>query len=365
VTGNERIGRHALSLANVLVTALLLDLSAVSVFNRSYVRVTIDEVARVSGVSVATVSRAIRGLPNVSPHTRDRVMAAVAELDYRPDPNAARLAAGRTGVVSLVAPSITTWYTGQAMAGVEAALAGSYELSVVLLPDLGARRRFLENPATLAKRCDGVILLDLCLDMVGGEAVPGFPIVSVGTVSTVTDSVTIDNVAGGRMAGEHLAALGHHRVGVIAGAAVDDAAQVSAPRLEGCRQALAAVGVELPAELVGFGNFSAVGGSEVMQGFLRLPAPPTAVFALSDEMAMGAMWVAKEAGVGTGISYVGFDDHDLAFTAGLTTIAQDPGALGALGARLILDRLGGLDAPPRNRVIDIHLVERTSTGPPK
>jgi LacI family transcriptional regulator, repressor for deo operon, udp, cdd, tsx, nupC, and nupG len=327
--------------------------------------VTIDDVARESGFSVATVSRAVRGLPNVSPVTRQRVLEVAAELRYRPDPNASRLAAGKTGVVAMAVPSITSWYTGQAMAGVEAVLAGAgFELSVTLISDATSRERVISEPASLAKRADALILLDLVPNITDPDPEPWFPVVVVGDRSQSVDSVSIDNEAGGQLAGEHLIALGHRRIAVIAGSVVEVATAVTAHRTAGLKRALATAGIEFEPDLVTFGNFSALGGYEAMGEILRRSEVPTAVFAFSDEMAMGAIRAAIDAGLDVpgDISVVGFDDHELAFAAGLSTVAQDPADLGAKGALLLVDRMTGYVGPQRALESAVHLQARSSTA---
>ena len=122
--------------------------------------------------------------------------------------------------------------------------------------------------------------------------------------------------------------------------------------------------VGLDPDMTTFGNFSALGGFEAMSQLLARPDPPTAVFALSDEMAMGAMRAALDAGLSVpeDVSIVGFDDHELAFALGLTTVAQDPADLGAKGAELLVDRLSGHLGPPREVHSRVHLETRASTA---
>jgi LacI family repressor for deo operon, udp, cdd, tsx, nupC, and nupG len=287
-----------------------------------------------------------------------------AQLRYRPDPNASRLAAGKTGVVAMAVPSITSWYTGQAMAGVEAVLAGAgLELSVTLLSDEATRARVLAEPASLAKRADALILLDLAPLDGHPDPEPSFPVVVVGDRSPIMDSVSIDNELGGQLAGEHLMSLGHERIGVIAGSVRELANEVTAHRTAGLSRALLRAGLVIDPELTVFGNFSALGGHEAMNELLGRSERPTAVFALSDDMAIGAMRAAVEAGLSIpdDLSMVGFDDHELAFAVGLTTIAQDPADLGAKGAQMLVDRLSGHIGPPREVHSAVHLEVRTST----
>lgn len=304
----------------------------------------------------------MRGLPNVSPATRRRVLDAAGELNYTPHPSAAHLAAGKTGLVTMVVPSITSWYTGQAMAGAEAVVTGSgLELSVMLLPDAAAREAIVSDPSSLALRCDAVILLDLIPDP--AHVAPWFPLVVVGSRSHAVDSVFIDNEAGATLAAHHLAALGHTEIAVIAGADVEAASPVTALRLAGFEAALESADVPFDRSCMAYGNFSPLGGHEAMTDLLSSPRRPSAVFALSDEMAIGAMKAVADAGLSVphDISIVGFDDHDLAFAVGLTTVSQSPADLGARAASLLVERIDGNNPPPRQVVGDTHLVVRSST----
>jgi DNA-binding LacI/PurR family transcriptional regulator len=141
-------------------------------------------------------------------------------------------------------------------------------------------------------------------------------------------------------------------------------------RAAGYRQALADAGLAPAAELEVAGNFSLQGGAEAMQRLLTLDDPPTAVFACSDEMAIGAMQVAQDAGlrVPANLSIVGFDDHEVAEFVGLTTIRQDVAGLGERAAQLLLELLDQPDGTPSAPVPHLfqptRLVVRRTTGPP-
>lgn len=321
---------------------------------------TIDDVARRSGVSVATVSRAVRGLPNVSPVTRQRVLAAAEELRYRPDPNAARLAAGKTGLVVMAVPSITAWYLGQAVSGVEAVLSTEgLDLSVVFISDAETRAMALHEPGLLAHGADGLILLDVAPD---AEAVESpVPIVVVGMSTPRFDSVAIDNHAAGVLVGRHLAMLDHRNVALIGGSTEEIGWAVGSERLAGFKKGFSTVAGAC-APPVSFGNFSALGGYEAMVQLLESHRP-SAVFAVSDDMAMGAYRAVHDHGgsVPLDVSLVGFDDTELAFAIGLTTVAQDPVDLGAQGAHQLVRRLNGDLGPPANHRGEVRLVVREST----
>jgi len=123
---------------------------------------TIEDVASAAGVSMATVSRALRGLPNVAPETRARVAEAASRLRYQPDPHASRLAAGRTSAIGMAVPLLDRWYFGKIVAGVESALRHrNYDLIVYEVDGEAALRRFLSEAAPYRKRTDGLIIADL------------------------------------------------------------------------------------------------------------------------------------------------------------------------------------------------------------
>ena len=147
---------------------------------------------------------------------------------------------------------------------------------------------------------------------------------------------------------------------------MDVAHNVPTERLRGFQSALEAAGLKLPAQYVEDGDFTIEGGRTAMHRFLALPKPPTAVFLMSDEMAYGALWALREAGLrpGVDISLVGFDDHPVAESVGLTTVRQPVREIGRLGARLMLDTLDGFGAV-MHHPIELTLIERETSGPPR
>jgi len=333
-------------------------------------RVTIEKVAERAGVSVATVSRALRGLPNVSPKTRERVVSVAAMLNYRPDPNAARLAAGRTRTVAVGVVAIPIWYTGQVVSGIEAVLTSrGYDLTLLLIADELVRTRALGDVGGgVSKRADGAIIVDLVPTVAERQllAEHRLPWVMVGADCPTIDSVVIDNVAGAMSATRHLLSLGHTKLGLISGGPAAFPSSSPPERRAGFLRALDEAGARFDPNHERVGDFSALGGYEAMQALLDLSHRPTAVFAMSDEMAMGAMRACTEAGltVPGDVSVVGFDDVDWAFTVGLTTVRQDAAELGAVAARLMIERLEGETCDRRLVTVPTELVERSSTSSP-
>jgi len=334
----------------------------------------IDDVARLAGVSTATVSRALRGLPTVSEATRERVLDAAAQLGYSASPSASRLAGGRTGAVAVVVPRITRWFFATVVEAAEEALhSGGYDL---LLYNLGgrekARQRLLRTPA-LHKRVDAVMLVATPLQgadfaSVTSLALPGVT-VSSGTQVPGWPSIRIDDVAAARTATEHLLALGHRRIAHISGDLDDELAFTThIDRRRGYREALGAAGIAPDPSLDVDAPFTAAGGSRATSLLLERDEPPTAIFAACDEMAMGALATLREAGlrVPADVSVIGVDDHDLAGAIGLSTVAQPAADQGRLAAETLLRMLG--DDPGcgnGSHVLPTRLIVRHSTAPPR
>lgn len=331
---------------------------------------SIRDVAARAGVSVATVSRALRGLPHVAPGTRARVLGAAQELRYVADPHAARLAAGRTTTIGMVVPLLHQWFFGQVVSGVEAVLdAAGYDLLLYNVSRPETRARFLASQP-FRKRVDGLIVVDLPLDD-GAQATlahAATPVVTVGIRSARFPSITIDNVAGAATASRHLVNLGHEHIGLI-GNHPDDPLHFTAPleRRKGYQSVLRDQGLAVRPDLDVPGGFSLEGGAEAMAVLLAAKHPPTAVFSMSDEMAVGALRTVRNAGlrVPGDISVVGFDGHEMAEVLGLTTVAQPVVAQGEAAARRLLEVIAGADPDaPHPAVLPTALRVRETTGPP-
>jgi len=330
---------------------------------------TIEDVASAAGVSVATVSRALRGLPNVAPATRDRVAEAASRLRYQPDPHASRLAAGRTNTVGMAVPLLDRWFFGKIVAGVESALrARSYDLIVYEVDGEAALRRFLAEAAHYRKRTDGLIIADLVIptDLLGGLVSSGTVLVTIGERTEHYSSVMIDNAAAAKLVMDHLIGLGHQRIGLIGGQP-DRPIHLNVPdmRMRGALAVLRKAGIAPRPHQVQTAAFTVTGGYRAMSRMLEHPDPPTAVFAFSDEMAIGAIRAASERGlrVPDDLSVAGFDDHDVAWALDLTTVAQPVMGLGETVTELLLEHVRHRSSPPMHEIRDVTLKARGSTGP--
>lgn len=333
-------------------------------------RARIEDVAAAAHVSVATVSRALRNLPNVAESTRRHVVETAASMGYRADPAASRLAAGRSRTITVVVPHLSSWYFSTVIAGVEAVCAESgYECLVLGVGSIADSNRLLDEPYHLERRTDGLVLVNIPATEAQAESlgVRGVALATVGTRTPGRPAVLIDDVSAGRVAAEHLLGLGHRRIGLISGQN-NDPMNFAVPQMrrDGFTSALAAHGIDVDPTVVRSGNFGIDGGQEAMAALLDRRDAPTAVFAMSDEMAFGALMALADRRLrpGTDVSLVGVDDHDVSRVVGLTTIRQRVAEQGSAATRALLIWIGSDDAPAP--VIDspLELVVRSTTAPP-
>lgn len=330
----------------------------------------IEDVARMAGVSTATVSRALRGLPNVSETTRDRVRAAAAMLGYVPSPSASSLASGRTRTIGVLTPWVSRWFFANVIEGAERALrARNYD---ALLYSFRVERegRHQVDVEVLRRRVDGILVIGLPLATYELESLVAlqFPVVFVGNGVEHQVTVRLDDYAVGRTATEHLLGLGHERIAHVTGLP-DVVSHWSPPigRRRGWQDAMRDAGHEVDPDWLVNGYFDVEGGRTSTRQLLERAPEVTAVFAASDEMAMGAYLAARDAGlrVPEDLSIVGCDGHDLAELIGLTTVAQPALQLGGDAATILLDMVdGGAEPDAAATVYPTELVVRTSTAPP-
>lgn len=333
---------------------------------------TITDVAREAGVSVATVSRALRGLDRVSPRTRERVFKVATELDYVASPTATSLASGRTQVVGVVAPFLSRRFFAMIVSAIEKTLRQhGHHVLLFDLEDDSYDQRLPLSQSMLWKRVDGVITLNLPMTEQELELVDrlGLPLVAIGTPVADRPNVRIDDAAAMRLATEHLVSLGHERIAYI-GAVPPNAAHIRTPqaRLDAFRDVMREHGLAEHKQWILGSDWSADSAAVDTRTLLASPDRPTAVAAASDEMAIGAMSAARAQGlrIPQDLSVIGVDDHALSNVLGLTTVRQDVAAQGRQAAQILLLTLGvdTTDGGATEVVVPTELVVRESTAPP-
>jgi LacI family transcriptional regulator len=335
---------------------------------------TIRELAELSGVSVATVSRVMNDYDDVSAATRERVLKLAEELEYTPTAAARTLVTKRSQVVGVVLstgvdhPDIQHPFFQEVLVGLKRRLgAGGYDLLLLATekPGNGFGSSYLQR--CRHHRVDGVVLMgverrEADVQKLARSTIPCVA-VDLDLVGRRTGFVISDNARGAGLAIDHLHKLGHDRIATITGP-TDTRAGMD--RLVGYREGLERHGLPYRDEYVREGDFYFESGTAHMQEFLALPEPPTAVFAASDLMAAGAIRAIERAelDVPGDIAVVGFDDIQLAamMQPALTTIRQDKLGLGAAAAEALLRMIERDGAPPPGVTLPVELVVRESSG---
>ena len=321
-----------------------------------------EDVATRAGVSRALVSIVFRGVAGASDATRERVLAAARELDYRPDTRASRLGRTRTRMVGVTFSVGATFHGDLIQSLYTHADAAGYE--VVLSGVTPERSESAAVETLLAERCEAIVALGSTLGTAElRRLAERLPVVSVlrGVLGGV-EVVRTDDAEGMRLAVDHLVGLGHTRIALLDGGRAPGAAE----RRRGYRAGLRRAGHR--GEHILTGGLTELEGASAAAAFLALGAArPTAVAAFNDRCALGFVDVVRQAGlrVPDDVSVVGFDDISQAAYphVSLTTVRQDAEHLGAAAVRTVDARLTG-GAPGPATVIEPELVVRTSTAPP-
>lgn len=337
---------------------------------------TIREVAKRSGVSVATVSRVFNGYTDVSPSTRQRVLDTARELDYTPSAAARTLVKQRSELIGVVLftgvehPDIGHPFFQEVLVGLKHGLGDSgYDVLLFATDQPHSSRSGEHSYLRRARhhRVDGVVLMGVDRDDPEVERLleSQIPLIAVDLdiAGEHASYVASDNVGGARAAVRYLHSLGHRRIATIAG---PQDTKPGADRMLGFRAELRALGIETPAAYEQVGDFYSESGETAMRALLDLDEPPTAVFAAADLMAVGAINAASDAGlqVPGDLAVIGFDDIQLAglLNPTLTTIRQDKPGLGLAAARALIEQIENPQITPPALTLPIELVVRESSG---
>jgi DNA-binding LacI/PurR family transcriptional regulator len=333
--------------------------------------VSLKDVAAIAGVSVRTVSNVVNRFPHVAPDTRARVEQALEQLNYRPNLAARNLRRGRSGLIGLVVPEIDSPYFSEVAAHL--VLAAEERSWTVLVDQTGGdparERAFLEGAA--AGFVDGLVFSPWGLGAADlRRSAEDIPLVLLGerTSDGVADHIAVDNVVAAVEATEHLIASGRRRIAAI-GLQPHLSNETARLRLEGYRASLRAAGHPSDEQLeVRVAALHRPDGAAAMRSLLTLPEPPDAVFCFNDQLALGAMWAARDAGldVPRDLAVVGFDDIEdgrYSFPS-LTTVSPDKWAIAVRALECLAERLDGeRSESARDIVVPHRLIVRESSGP--
>jgi len=334
---------------------------------------TMRDVARFAGVSVTTVSSVVNGRGGISPKLTQRVEDAIATLDYHPNEVARSLKVNRTFTLGVIIPDVSNFFFNAILQGVETK-GRRHGYSVLLCDsheDPAEERDLLKT--LISRRVDGILLASAQSVLTESHLARRRPPIvcfdrePAGFKGSV---VVIDNVLASYQATRYLIELGHQRIATIAG---PETTLTGSGRVEGFRKALQEAGMPIRKGYIRPGGFTLEGGYRAAVEILRLPDPPTAIFACNNRMTLGLMRALKDLGLACpqDVSVCGFDDFDWSelFTPRLTMIVQPCFQIGELATEMLLRVIKDPDHPleggEENRVVlqgELRVGE--STAPP-
>lgn len=325
----------------------------------------IRDVARLAGVSVATVSRALSNPEKVSPESLDKVHKAIAEVGYRPNMLARNFRSARAYAVVVLVPDIANPFYSLFIRALEDR-AHQKGYAVLLGDTRGTTERELEYIRRVETRlADGIVQLRPSSEKSQNNIPADVPCVNAcGCEYTTGPAIRIDNRGAAKSMVNYLISLGHKRIGVISGLKDNPHA---IDRLEGYKEALAEAGIPFEKDLIAEGDFTMWSGLNAAFQFCNMKNRPTAIFSMNDEMAIGAMQTLKSQGIRIpeDISVTGFDDIAYAKYSdpSLTTISQPAEEMGKMAMDMLLKVIEGEPLSQRECVLPTEFIIRKSTGP--
>lgn len=327
---------------------------------------TIQDVARLAGVGVGTVSRVLNNHAAVKGATREAVLKAIADLDYTPNPHARRIAGGKSYTISVLLPVLTTEFYARLLDGLETAFQEArYDVAIFPLLDRSRLERYLGSH-TLAYQADGLVMATYNLTQMFNEKRlrTQQPTVLVDAHADNVDCSYMDNVFGGKLAGEYATSLPGALYAVWVETELDHlfTTRVFQDRRAGFLQAVQQAGRSVHAELTSsFDTLAARNTAATLLDEARASGKlPITVFASADLLA-GALLdetLARGLKPGQDVRIIGFDDQPWAAERGITTLHQPVESMGYEAAQLLLSRLSGHKGPPRARRFEPRLIIR-------
>ena len=327
---------------------------------------TIRDVAKKAEVGIGTVSRVLNNSTSVSEATREKVLHAIEELEYTPNPIARQLSIGRTLTIGIILPYLTLPSYIERLRGVQEILAESeYDLIIFCIDNPAQKNAYFQD-LSRKSRVDGMLIVSLPPNDEEAERFvkSGIPTVLIDSDHPRLPRILADDVEGGRIATRHLVELGHRRIAFLTDYLDTPFHPAMEYRYQGFREVLDAAGIPFNESYLIQGRQGRISAREMAKKLMSLDTPPTAIFASSDTHAIGVLDAAQEMGVSVPeeLSVIGYDGiRDSAYN-NLSTIDQNLFDSGAKGAQLLLNILGNLVKEPFKQFVTLDLLKRTSTA---
>ncbi len=333
---------------------------------------TIRDVAKHAGVGVGTVSRVLNESPDVSESTRQKVQAAIAELDFSPSVVARRLSLRKTLTIGIIAPFFTRPAFVERLRGVEKVIAQTNYDLVLFNVETPERRDACFRDVPRKDRVDGLLIVSLSPDDAAAVRFlhSHVPTILIDASHQALNRVIVDNIAGSQLAVQHLIDLGHQYIGFISDAMENPFNPFRFShihdRYQGYRQALDGAGIPFRPHYHKQGIHSRRVARQLAHELLSLPDRPTAIFAYSDTQAFGVIEAANDLGLNVpqDLSVIGFDDIEVSEYVGLTTIRQNLFDSGIVGANMLLEHLVTPMDMVQQITLPTELMIRQTTAPP-
>ena len=328
---------------------------------------TIYDVAKLSGVSISTISRVLNAPDKVNSETHTRVMNAIDQLGFIPRAEARARALKNTDRIGVLTPFFTAPSFVQRLRGVASALSkANYELLIYPVESMEHLQGYISS-IPLMRNIDGLIIMSLSLGDQDAERLSknGMETVLIEYSHPQLNSILIDDQHGGRLVAEHLIKKGHKILGFVGDIEPPEkfAIHPVKSRLTGFKQALHDAGLALPKAYIRSCPYTQKESRQAALELLSLPKPPTAIFAASDMQALSVMKVARQLNVRIpqDLAVVGFDDIDVADHVDLTTIRQHLDESGRLAAEILLARISEPNRPLQLVNLPLNLIERLTS----
>ena len=327
---------------------------------------TIHDVARMAGVGIGTVSRVLNKHPSVRPATRERVLAAIAQLRFKPNPIARSMISKSTGSIGVVVPFFTRPFHVEVLRGVQNALSQAHKELVIYNVENDTQRDAYFSELPMHRKVDGLLIISLLPgDMFAqGFREVGLPTVLVDAYSPFLTSLVVDNVGGAYQAVKCLVAKGHTRIGFINGIIEGNFKFNQAnDRLIGFHRALGEAGLLFEPTMIIESAWNRHAGREAALHLLTQEPCPTAIFASSDVQAIGVIEAARRLHIAipTELAVIGFDGIEISELLDLSTIQQPMQQMGEMGVEKLLEQMANLHLAPELIRLPTTLIERGTT----